>query len=272
MADNNEESTQPRDGAWAHPYTLKSGQTQCHELSQTRLWVTRLDLEWQIRSETVKADADPMRWTEQISHVLPGTEVPLQRFVKPDDSNELVFLPALANLPTVIRPYQPLTIPAGGECTIYVGTVVWMQVCVGRQRMLLAELALSEPSQTWVGRNTMEGELCYSAPSFARLVLKAVPKRPWRAITPVKIVNRRPEPLLLERFSLPTPLLSLHQNERGQLWTPAVTVVCETEMNSASLNVEHAVIKAAGTCKLVSPAREKGGRGRLVRTFDRMFG
>lgn len=272
MADRKEESAPPRDGGWAHPYTLESGQTQFHELSQTRLWVTRLDLEWQIRSETVRKDVDPMRWTEQTSHVLPGSDVPLQRFVRPDDSNEVVFLPALASLPTVIRPFQPLTIPAGGECVIYVGTVVWMQICVGRQRTQLTELALAEPSQTWVGKNTMEGELCYSAPSYARLVLEAVPKRPWRAITPVKIVNRRAEPLLLERFSLPTPLLSLHQNERGQLWTPGVKVVCETEMNSASLNVDRTLFAAAGTCKLVSPAREKSGRGRLIRTFDRMFG
>lgn len=272
MVDKNEESALPRDGVWGQAYTLESGQTQFHELSHTRLWVTRLDLEWQIRSHTLAPDVDPMRWTEHISHVLPGSDIPVQRFVRPDDSKELVFLPALAGLPTVIRPYQPLTIPAGGECVIYVGTVVWLRVCVGQQRTQLAELALAEPSQTWVGKNTMEGELCYSAPSYARLVLEAVPKRPWRAVTPVTIRNRRSEPLLLERFSLPTPLLSLHLNEKGQLWTPGVTVVCETDMNSASLNVDETLFPAAGQCRLITPAREKGSRGRLVRAFDRMFG
>lgn len=272
MVDSKEGTALPRDGVWGRAYTLESGQTQFHELSHTRLWVTRLDVEWQIRAETSRPDVDPMRWAEQLTHVLPGSDVPLQRFVKPDDGNDVVFLPALAGLPTVIRPYQPLTIPAGGECIIYVGTVVWLRVCVGERRTQLTELALAEPSQTWVGRNTMEGEVCYSAPSYARLVLEAVPKRPWRAITPVTIRNRRTEPLLLERFSLPTPLLSLHTNEKGQLWTPGVTVVCETDMNSASLHVDQTLFSAAGNCSLITPPRETGSRGRLVRAFDRMFG
>ena len=86
------------------------------------------------------------------------------------------------------------------------------------------------------------------------------------------LINRRDEPLLLERFSLPTPLLSLHQNDRGQLWTPGVTVEVETDMNSASLHVEQSLLAAAGTCRPVADAREKMARGRLVRAFDRMFG
>ncbi|MFO8141695.1 MAG: hypothetical protein R6T87_07375, partial [Marinobacter sp.] len=70
-----------------------------------------------------------------------------------------------------------------------------------------------------------------------------------------------------------TPLLSLHQNERGQLWTPGVTVECETDMNSASLHIDPSVIAEAGQCQPIAPAREKLARGRrLVRTFDHMFG
>ncbi|MBW4935723.1 hypothetical protein [Marinobacter sp. F4206] len=261
-----------RDGVWAKPYNLASGQTQSHQLGQVRLWVTLLDKEWQVRSQTMEPDTDPVTWTETISHTLPSSDVPLQRFIRSGEAETVTFIPAVAALPTVIRPYQSLTIPAGGRCVIYVGTVVWMKVCVGDQQTVLTEIPLGAPSLTWVGRNTMEGELCYSSSSYARLVLEAVPKRPWRAVTPVTIVNRREEPLLLERFSLPTPLLSLHLNERGQLWTPGVTVECETEMNSASLHVEQTLLAAAGECQPVGPARENMTRGRLVRAFDRMFG
>lgn len=261
-----------QDGVWAQPYTLASGQTQYHQLGQVRLWVTLLDQEWQVRSQTRSPETDPVTWTQSIGHTLPSSDVDLQRFIRPGDSNVVTFIPGVASLPTVIRPFQPLTIPAGGRCVIYVGTVVWMKVCVGESKTLLTEVPLGMPSLTWVGRNTMEGELCYSSSSFARLVLEAVPKRPWRAVTPVTIINQRTEPLLLERFSLPTPLLSLHLNERGQLWTPGVKVVCETEMNSASLNVDQSLLAAAGQCRQVGPAREPIARGRLVRAFDRMFG
>lgn len=261
-----------RDGIWAQSYTLDSGQTQFHQLGHVRLWVTLLDLEWQIRHETLDLDTDPVSWTETVGHALPSADVPLQRFIRTGSTGEVRFVPALAPLPTVIRPYQPLTIPAGGRCVIYVGTLVWMKVFAGGSDTMLTEIPLAESSMTWVGRNTMEGELCYASPSFARLVLDAVPKRPWRAVTPVTIVNGRDEPLLLERFSLPTPLLSLHLNALGQLWTPGVTVECETDMSSASLRVDSTLLPAAGECRLVGEAREPVARGRLVRAFDRMFG
>lgn len=266
------ETTGPRDGAWARPYTLASGHTQFHQLGHVRLWVTLLDQEWQIRSETVERDTDPVSWQESVAHTLPSAEVPLQRFIRSGAAETVTFIPAMAPLPTVVRPYQPLTIPAGEQCVIYVGTLIWMKICVGEAQSVLTEIPLAAPSLTWVGRNTMEGELCYSSASVARLVLQAVPKRPWRAVTPVTIINRREVPLLLERFSLPTPLLPIHLNERGQLWTPGVTVVCETDMNSASLHVDQSLPSAAGECHQVGPAREKATRGRFVRAFDRMFG
>ncbi|WP_336367174.1 hypothetical protein [Marinobacter sp. C2H3] len=268
-----QESESQRDGVWAQPYGLGSGETQFHELGHVQLWVTMLDMEWQVRVRNLEAEGDPFSWIERVGHVLPGQDVPLQRFIRSsDDGGQLTFLPAVADRPTVIRPFQPLTIPAGQRCLIYVGTLIWMKICVGPERRVLTEVPLSTPLQTWVGRNTMEGELCYSSSTVARLVLEAVPKRPWRAVTPVTLINRGTGPLLLERFSLPTPLLSLHLNERGQLWTPGVTVECETDMNAASLRVDAKLSPAAGTCRKVAEARESLSRGRLVRAFDRIFG
>lgn len=266
------ETESPRDGVWAQPYELLSGQTQHHKLGHVRLWVTLLDQEWQVRSETLAPETAPVGWSESIGHQLPHTSVSLQRFIREGKSSTVTFIPAVANRPTVIRPYHPLTIPGGTRCTIYVGTAVWMKICSGPNQTLLTEVPLAVPSLTWVGRNTMEGELCYSSSSFGRLVLDALPKRAWRATTPVTIINRRTEPLLLERFSLPTPLLSLHQNERGHLWTPGVVVEVATDMSSASLHVDESLLVAAGHCKQVAPAREKAARGRLVRAIDRVFG
>jgi hypothetical protein len=263
-----------RDGVWAHRYQLASGQTQRHQLGQIRLWVTLLDMEWQVRHESLPADADPLTWHETVGHCQPSSDLPLQRFIRPaNDQNLVQYLPAMAQLPTVIRPYQPLTIPAGGRCVLYVGTSLWMQVLLGEQQQVLTELPLATPSKTWLGANTMQGEICYASATYGRLVLEAVPMRPWRAVTPVTINNRRTKPLLLERFNLPTPLLSLHRNERGQLWTPGVVVECETDMSSASLRIEPRVTAAAGDCELIAPAREKLAKGRsLVRAFDHIFG
>lgn len=272
MTSQDESQKTMEDGQWASPYALKPGQTHYHELSHTQVWVTLLEREWQVRYRRVAEDDDQERWLQAISSELPADDLSEQRFVRPDSGNQVSYVPVMSRLAMVIRPYKPLTIPARSECTIYVGTLLWMRIQVGERNTELLELPLADPMMSWVGRNTMEGELCYSAATFARLVLDAVPKRPWRAITPVKIVNQQDDPLLLERFSLPTPLLSLHRNEGGQLWTPGVTVHCESGMNSARLRVDSGIVPAAGNCRLISPAREQSSRGGLVRAYDRMFG
>lgn len=261
-----------QDGQWGEHYVLEPGQTQYHELSHTRVWVTLLEQEWQVRYQRILEEDDQERWFQRVTDASPDAEKGVHRFVRPDDGRQVHYTPAMSSLATVIRPHQPLTIPADSECTIYVGTLLWMRIQAGNKGTHLMEVPLADPSLTWVGRTTMEGELCYSAATFARLVLDAVPKRPWRAITPVRIINERQEPLLLERFNLPTPLLSLHRNDKGHLWTPGVTVICETDMNSARLRVDNKLINAAGHCELVAPAREQTARGGLIRAYDRIFG
>ncbi|WP_144822655.1 hypothetical protein [Marinobacter piscensis] len=266
------ETADRREGIWAQPYELSPGETQYHKLGHVRLWVTLLDKEWQVRSETREPETAPTGWSESIGHQLPAASVSLERFVREGDASTVTFIPAVADLPTVVRPFHPLTIPGGTQCTIYLGTVVWMKVCAGDNQTPLTEISLEIPSLTWVGKNTMEGELCYASSNFGRLVLEALPKRSWRATTAVTIINRRAQPLVLERFSLPTPLLSLHQNERGQLWTPGVVVEVTTDMNAANLHVDQKLPAVAGPCRQVAPAREKTVRGRLVRALDRVFG
>ncbi|WP_198147052.1 hypothetical protein [Marinobacter psychrophilus] len=260
------------DGLWASPYTLKSGETQHHSLGHSQIWVTLLDMEWQIRSQQEEQQQVPKDWKLVTGHSLPSSDIPVQRFIRNGDAEMVTYVPAMADRPTVIRPYQPLTIAAEGQCIIYVGTALWMNVCIGPKQLLVASIPLSEPSLTWVGSNTMEGELCYSAQSYARLALEAVPKRPWRAVTPVNIHNRRPQPLLVERFNLPTQLLSIHRNHLGQLWTPGVNVEVDTDVNAASMRVDPSPPPAAGPCEPLGPAREQVSRGRFVRTLDRIFG
>lgn len=259
-------------GRWAHGYTMASGQTHYHELSHTRVWVTLLNQEWQLRHEPIPGSEDQNQWNQRIAWSLPGSDVSVQRFVRPDAGSQVRYLPVMADKPTVMRPSQPLTLPPLTECTIYVGTLVTMAVQAGSAGTTLMELPLAQPALTWLGRNSMEGDLCYAAATYARLALETVPKRPWRAITPVTIVNRRSQPLLLERLSLPTPLLALYRNERDQLWTPKVTITCETDMASARLKVDNGTVEAAGDCTLITAAREQPVRGTFVRAFDRMFG
>ncbi|HCR46554.1 MAG TPA: hypothetical protein DIW16_09025, partial [Marinobacter hydrocarbonoclasticus] len=61
-----EQTESQREGAWAHPYQLASGQTQQHQLGHTRVWITLLDLEWQVREQKLDIHSDPLHWQETL--------------------------------------------------------------------------------------------------------------------------------------------------------------------------------------------------------------
>jgi len=263
-------------GRWNTAYSLEPGQTQIHQLSQRQVWVTRLDGEWQIRqrpfSQNLDQDQDRNTWHQRITGEQPDEKLAVQRFLQPHPQADVTYLPALASRPTVFRPLQPLTLLNAAECTIYVGTLVSMRVCVGAERTELMDLPLADPAMTWVGPSTMVGDLCFAAPTHARLLLDSLPKRPWRAITPVRVINRQEKPLKLDRFSLPTQLLPLYINESQQLWTPQVTVVCETGQVSAGIEIDRQLPAEAGTAVRLSHPRVHSNHNTLFRALDRVFG
>lgn len=261
-----------QEGQWAQELTLASGQTLRNDIGSLRLWVTLLDREWQVRYERAPNSHEDVRWQQVLSFVVPGNEASLNRYVRNDTSPKLRMIPALPDRSVVIRPYHPFYIPAGGYCTIYVSTGAWLRLQVGEKYGQLLELPIVVPSMTWVGKTTMDGELCYASNTFARLALEALPKRAWRVISPVRIVNRRKDALLLERFSLPSPLLPVFKSEQNWLWTPEVTVTCEKDMTEAKLSVATHAPAEAGKCRLLSEARHEPEKGGFVKALDRLFG
>ncbi len=266
------ESSIENEGWWGESITLAPGQTLRSELGGLRLWITLLEREWQVRFERSNGTGESRRWQQSIGFVVPGTETSLTRYVRRDDATNLRLLPALADLSMVIRPYHPFYIPAESETTIFLSTVTWLRIVVTGKDDQLLELPVNVPSMTWVGKTTMDGELCYASNTFARLNFEAVQKMPWRAVTPARIVNRRKDSLLLERFSLPTTLLPIYQSENRLLWTPEVTVTCEKDMAEAKLSIASRAPAEAGDCKLLSPARQEPEKGGLVKALDRLFG
>lgn len=271
-----------QEGQWCLSTGLLPGQTLANEMSGLRLWVTMLEKEWQVRHQRIAGEGEDARWRQGQSFVVPEQDKTLQRFLRNGEADQLSFRPALADRSMVLRPYNALHIAPDSDCTIYMSTVLWVQVLVGEKQRQITEMPIMAPSWTWMGIGTMEGEVCYAAQSFARLVREVLPKRPWRAITPVHIRNRGHDSLVLERISLPVPLLPLYQQqvvssgENGDagygLWTPEVTMICEKNLATASLQLGRAAPVEAGPCTLVAQAREKADKSSMVRHIDRLFG
>jgi hypothetical protein len=93
-----------------------------------------------------------------------------------------------------------------------------------------------------------------------------------RAITPVNVVNQSHQPLLIDRFNLPVPMLRLFSDRSGFLWTEALTVTREDDEESVLLTLDKNEPKEAGDANLVAAPRIEVSKHRLIRTLSSLFG
>ena len=256
---------------------LASGETLHNELGGFRLSISLLDNEWQVRTERESDPPDDSEWRQWREQGVPGNNAALERFIRAGESGRLEIRPALADLPVVIRPYHPVHIPPDIDVTFYVSTMVWLQLVIDTGRVLM-EVPIRVPSWTWIGSNTMEGEICYGSQTSARLDPTTLPASTWRAMSAVMVRNRGTDYLTLERFSFPAPMTPLfRQDDNGsgmvrRLWTPWLTINCERNLATASIRIEAAPPDEAGACTEMTPARHVAERNHLIRTMDRIFG
>jgi hypothetical protein len=127
-------------------------------------------------------------------------------------------------------------------------------------------------SDTWFGPSTREGELCYAARTHARNHLEQVPRRPHRAVTPVKVRNEAATLLPIEKLSLPVPMLSVYGDPQGGLWSEEVHLTRAADSDMASLRVVPGRPTFVTTADRLSGPRTEPGRGGLVRAFTDLFG
>lgn len=263
--------------AWGEGLSLAPGETLCNGLSDLTLAVTLLEKEWQVRVARHPGAVEETAWRQWRERGVPEHDEGLERFARGSEAPTLALRPALADLPLIIRPYHPLHLPPGTNTTIYVSTLVWLQLVVGDGRRLL-EVPVRRPSWTWMGADTMEGEICYASQTAARLESETLPRRPWRAMSAVQLHHEGDDYLTLDRFSFPAPIMPLfRQTQPGadglhSLWTPTLSIHSERDLATASLRVASKPPREAGPCEALAPARQPVGRNHLVRTMDRIFG
>lgn len=234
------------------------------------LWVRRLAQEWQLshrRDEDAEQD-----WTETAtpeSDWDAAARADLERFVFRRTGAALELTPALADRPVVTRPVVPFYLGGGEEVTVYVSSPLWARVAAGE--VVMRELAIQRPSDTWVGASTREGELCYASRTHCRLAVDELPRRSYRAVTPLLIRNRDRRPLLIERLSLPVAYLSLFATTQGELWTQPVTIKREQGVG-AVMDVGAAPPAELGPTQLLCRPRSEPEKGGVIRAFTSLFG
>lgn len=208
---------------WWGDFDVPLGAARRWRIGPLTLRVSRLQGEWRIAREmgddptheeievgTLESQEDvhkPLKINERIGFAGKETKLTLEA--------------ALPDRSVVSRPESTFLLPAGERLTIYVGSPLWVQLKVGDR--LLADIPTFRPSDTFFGRTTMEGELCYASRTYCRVRLEDTIRRPHRSITAVEIRNLARAPLPLERVQLPVSHLALYRAADGRLWTQDVT-------------------------------------------------
>lgn len=247
-----------------------SAQWQIESLSFA---IHHLEKEWQIsyqREDLVEALFHKVHFAS--AEVDESQYSSATRHVFKKSSSLLELRPQLADRTVVTRPVTPISLAPGEEITLYISTPLWVQFEIaGKRDSMMDEFPINRPSDTWFGRSTREGELCYASQTTGRVNLDKLQVRPSRAITPLNVINHAEDKLLLERVALPVPLLSLYGTAEGLLWTQPATLIREDDGGLAELKLGKDAPKEARDAFRVNHPRQQPVKGMLVRAFSSIF-
>jgi hypothetical protein len=261
---------------WWRPRTVPDGHTLDCRLGPLTMQIFRAQGEWQLAVQPGEETDAPTTAALDLREGGIGAEIDpdhVQRFIFGSTSGVLRLVPLLADRSVVIRPRQSVFLPSGEETTMFLSSPLSLRIEVGEPAVVLREVPMLRLPDTWFGPSTREGELCYSGKTSARHTLADVPRRPHRAITPLRIRNEASSPLPLDRISLPVPVLSVYGAADGSLWTEMVTMIRGSDTDMAALRIEAGPPALSGDdTHLISAPRREQSRGSLVRAFNVLFG
>jgi len=240
-------------------------------LGSLKLVIRHDTKEWSIAYEW-QQDSDDEKPSCLLGKDLDFTEIEqnIHRFAYSNNTSVLQLRPRLADRSVVTRPRVPFNLLARQRTWLYVSTPIWLEVVIG-DNVTLKEIPVFRPSDTWFGSNTTEGEIAYATRTHARLKLDEISFNQYRAITPVELINDTEKPILLERISLPVPLLHLYSDKEKNLWTSPVSIVREPN-NGTSIKIEpNSPAEVTQATELALP-RQSIERNVFTRTLHALLG
>lgn len=249
------------------------GQLRRWQVGTSTLWIERREFEWRLHQlerpgqNDTEVEAGTICSADDVDQ-----DARLDRFAVSSSGMSLTVGPLLADRPLVVRPETPLYVPSGEDVTFYVSTPLWLKFEAGPPNRVLAERPSLRPSDTWFGPSTLVGELCYASRTAGRLKLTDLPRRPHRAITPMRIRNLAKDALLLQRVKVPVQYLTLYHSKSGGLWTQTATVLREQDGDLAALQLGRKAPAEAAGATLLAPPRQQAESHLALRAFTRLFG
>ncbi len=261
---------------WWGGFELEVGAVRRWRIGPLELLARRWRNEWRL---AWRYGDDPLEATLEFGEIdaedFPSAEEEgwkIARFGLRDTEPSLHLAPRGADRPVVVRTELPFYLPAGEESLLYVGSAAWINISAGEAGPKLLELPAYRPSDTWFGPNTREGDLCYASRSLGRLRFEDVTQRPHRILSRILLRNLGDDPFLIERISLPVPILNLHLGQDHQLWTQPLVMERSAEGKQGRLSLDEGTFPEGVDPTPLVEARDQSERHVLKRALDRLFG
>lgn len=236
--------------------SLESDDRGRWQIGPLSLWIRRTSSELQVAAAIGEDPFDPRALYEPGCCEEPPADAQRIRCAVGSRGGSVRLVPVLSDRPVVVRPEQPFTLLPEDDATFYVGSQLWVRIEVAdHPPQTLAELATFRLSDTWFGPSTREGELCYASRTSARMRLADVPLRPSRALTRIRLRNRAPDKLVLERLKVPVPNLALFAAPDGRHWTQGLVVTREDAGAAVEVRVDPSAPDEAGPVVSVAEPR-----------------
>ncbi|HUU29262.1 MAG TPA: hypothetical protein VM123_15760 [archaeon] len=257
---------------WWGSFTFPENTGGKWRIGPATFWIERSIHEWRVAYKAVDELAEngaevALPLQGPVEH---GSGVAVTRFGMSKTTGNLTITPVLADRSVVIRPETPFYILPNQDVAFYVSSPLWVRIETGDPPVVLRDIPIFRPSDTWFGPSTMEGELCYADRVYGRLKLEDIKFRPHRAITVVFLQNQGSGSIFLERLNLPVPNLSIYEAEDGYLWTQAVTLKMGIG-KKAELELKKKAPAAAKNPKLISGPRQKAEKSILSRALKNLI-
>ena len=256
---------------WWGEQSFALGQTRSWQFGSLWLTITRDRYEWRMAYHRSKhVEANQHTWQQLEAEQPIPQPVKIERFLFAETPAKLLLLPRLADRSMVVKPINPIFIPAGQQGQLYVSTPLWLTARPSPQADPLFDLPIIRPNDTWFGPDTLKGEICYATPVFGRTHLADLAVSGLWAVTPIHFRNRSSRQLQLDRMNLPVDALPLFQSlDNGQLWTSEIEVIQESHTRPPKVRIHQRMPEPAGEVRFVSPPRNN--ESSFFRMFDSFF-
>ncbi|PRQ04299.1 hypothetical protein ENSA5_08650 [Enhygromyxa salina] len=254
---------------WIGHHPLEIDARHAWTLGAFELLAHRRELEWQLAA----------RWADDpLSTALatgPASPEAFEACTWSIRASNAKTIPALelraraADRPVIARPDTTLVIPPRAHASIFLGSAAWIELLL--DEALVASLPSWRLSDTWFGRTTSDGTLCYASRTRARTSLPDVPVLPASLLTRATIFNGSERAFTVERIGIPMPSMSVFADDSGRVWTEEIRVDVESS-GSSRTRVADAPGDGAERFERIAEPRTPPDAGGLVRAFSALIG